>query len=165
MKKYEELYKYSKEALAEELNRFVRADKKASRLINILTFLIGLYGYFCKELIENIYPPENCIETIMLFLLVAELVLLLVSWFNHFEVLRRVSIKKLTINEEFIDFFKKNKLINIYVGLSNENSNAFMRNKRIADRKYDLLESGYEFISYSLIGVLVIMFLYIILCI
>lgn len=46
LRRYAELYEYSKEVLAEELARSYRADEKASKYLTALSLVLGALVFF-----------------------------------------------------------------------------------------------------------------------
>jgi hypothetical protein len=61
---------------------------------------------------------------------------------NHVMKLRPVVSRPL--NQEILDFFENQPLLNIYYGLARENSKAYEQNKTATDKKYTILKWAYN---------------------
>lgn len=144
MKKYKELYDYCKNIFSEEQNRFNRIDLKASQYIAVLTLLIGASGYFGKWLIEKIIPP-NCFLDWALFILgILIFITIIIAWYFNFRVLKQHLILKPPLNDEIINFYNENRLIDIYFSMSDRFRESLEYNQKITNEKAKYLSFGYK---------------------
>jgi hypothetical protein len=151
LEKYRELYAYSTDILLKEHDRFNRADEKASKYSTTFVFLIGIIAYFDKWIFDKLqWPafPVGLPADLTLFMAGAvglfALFLSAVGLFltNHVMKLRPVVSRPL--NQEILDFFENQPLLNIYYGLARENSKAYEQNKTATDKKYTILKWAYN---------------------
>lgn len=157
MEKYKELYNLSKEVLNEELSRFSRIDDKATKYLSILTLVAGVSGFFGKWLIDNLIPPKTTTEWELVILGALLFIMIFVSWFLIFNVLRIHTIIKMPLDAETIDFFDNNELIDIYYALAKGNKDALEENRKITNQKSRRLY--HEYISIIINGIILILFL------
>lgn len=147
--KYKELFEYSKEVYNEELSRFFRIDEKASKYLSILTLLLGGFGYFGIWVLDNMLPPKNFIEWLLLINLILLFLSLIIAWYYNFSALKLHSLIKLPLDSETIEFFNNNEQIDIYFALSKELANTNIKNKNETDKKSKNLFRNYVFIIIS----------------
>jgi hypothetical protein len=147
MEKYKELYELSKEVLAEELDRFNRIDEKASKYLTVLTFLIGIYGFFCNWIITVLLPPTSKLDWLLLLIGGGVFIAVCVSWALIFLALRQRVVIKIPLDDEVLKFFRENRLIDIYYTLAKGNKDALKENREVTDRKARILECGYKAIA------------------
>jgi len=146
MEKYKELYNLSKEVLYEEQNRFNRINEKASKYLTVLTFMVGVYGFFLNLIVNDFIPPKSISEWIIVVLGFLIFSCVIISWFLIFGVLKIQEIKKIPLNSEMINFFDSNNLLDIYYALARGNKDALKTNRDTTDRKSTLLSNGYRMI-------------------
>lgn len=146
MEKYKELYNLSKEVLYEEQNRFNRINEKASKYLTVLTFMMGVYGFFLNLIVNDFIPSKSISEWIIVVLGFLIFSGVIISWFLIFCVLKIHEIKKIPLNFEMINFFDNNNLLDIYYALARGNKDALKINRDTTDRKSKLLSNGYRMI-------------------
>ncbi len=132
IEKYKELYNLAKEAFNEELNRAFRIDEKASKYLTVLTFFIGIYGFFIKEILQIISFPNNFIEWSLFLVLAIILLLLIVTCFKTFSILKVHEYRKIPID---LNFFDKNELIDIYFTMASGIKENMIQNRKTTDKK------------------------------
>jgi len=115
IEKYRELYELSKEVFAEELARSERIDNKASKYLTALTFLLGVFVTFNKQILGSTIPPTNILEWQINIVDILLLVMMVRAWFVIFSVFKIHQYAKIPID---IEFFDNNKLIDIYYAMS-----------------------------------------------
>lgn len=155
IKKYEELYKLSKEGLDEELSRFRRLDEKASRYFTVLSILLvalSLAGWFALDLF---LPPSNILDWLCLSTAIPVFLCCLVALYFIFSVLRTQPLTKFPVDNELLQFFNKHRYLDILYALTRGNINAVAENRAITDRKTRRLTWGYRFIVVLIIFLLV----------
>lgn len=144
MENYKELYALAKEVFNAELDRFYRLEQKASQYLSVLTILLGASGFFMKWLFENFFPPRNRFDVALIILAAATMASLVVAWFAAFSSLRVYQISIIPLNSVWVDFFKKNKLIDIYYYLSQTITAGREHNRRVLSKKGRWMNVGYN---------------------
>jgi uncharacterized tellurite resistance protein B-like protein len=160
IEKYKELYDLSIKVLDEEQQRFNRLEGKAATYFTVLSFLIGIHGIFCSKIISCCIPPEGWFKYVFLGLGLIVLLGLITAWFWAFFVIKQHNITKIPITDEMIDFFKENKLIDIYYTLTKSNKIALEKNRKISNEKANLLLRTYRILSASMILMVLLLVLY-----
>ena len=158
--KYKELYDLSIKVLEEEQQRANRLDEKASRYFSVISFLIGIYGILCSRIIIDCMPHKEWVDVTLIGLGFAILIGLIIAWFLCFAVFRQHVIVKIPLNEEMIEFFNDNKLLDIYYTLARANKDALKENRKISDNKSSLLAWTYRALSVVFIFMAVMIFLF-----
>ncbi len=142
--KYQELYSLSKEIFKEESNRSGNMEKKASIYISMLTFLIGLFGYYGKQFINSLLPPKDLLCWGILLLIAVLFFLSIKTWFHLFKILRLCKYYKMPIP---ITFFHENDLATVYYGMAKGFEKYIVENRENGDRKGLLLNKSYDLIK------------------
>ena len=158
--KYKELFEYAKEVYKEELARFTRIDEKASKYLSILTLILGGFGYFGIWVIDNILPPQNILEWVLLINLILLFASLIAAWFFNFRALRLHSLQKMPLDNETIEFFNDNKSIDIYFAMTKGLSETNSRNKNETDKKSKNLYRNYISTIISVILLIIFTFIF-----
>jgi len=167
LEKYKELYNYSTDILLKELERFNRADEKASKYSTTFVFLLGIVAYFDKWIFDRLQWPDFPIELppdLLLFSAAVvglfALILSVVGFFLSIQAIKLRPVVSRPLNKDMLDFFENQPLLNIYYGLARENSNAYEKNKEATDQKYTVLKRSYFLMKlvFALIAVLVLMY-------
>ncbi|MFA5112144.1 MAG: hypothetical protein WC443_12100 [Desulfobaccales bacterium] len=114
IKKYAELYQMAKEVFAQELDRFHRLDQKASMLLSALTVIIGAFTLAIKGLHPECLPPSSCLEYIIIASCLLLFFCLAKSWYHLVSVLCLHTVRRAPLNEDSLNFFNDNRLIDIY---------------------------------------------------
>lgn len=160
MEKYEELYALSKEVLNEELDRFNRIDEKASKYLTVLTFLIGVYGFFCNWIIKDLLPPTSILGWLLLVVGGILFIAVSISWALIFWALRQRIVRKIPLDDEVLKFFRDNRLVDIYYTLAKGNKDALKENRDVTGRKAKILDYGYKAIAVTICLILIFSFLF-----
>ena len=150
----------SKEVLNEELDRFNRIDEKASKYLTILTFLIGVYGFFCNWIIKDLLPPTSILSWSLLVVGGILFIAVSTSWVLIFWVLRQRVVIKIPLDDEMLNFFHDNRLVDIYYTLAKGNKDALKENRAVTGRKARILDYGYKAIAVTICLVFVFSFLF-----
>jgi hypothetical protein len=150
LEKHRELYNYSTDILLRELERFNKADEKASKYLTTFVFLLGIVAYFDKWIFSTMQWPGFPVELppdkpLFMAGLVGVLALLLsvagVFLTNH--AMKLHPIESRPLNQDMLEFFEKETMRNIYYGLARENSNAYNKNRAATDKKYTMLKRSF----------------------
>jgi len=156
LEKYKELFELSKDVFAEELSRSERIDNKASKYLTALTFLLGVFAVFNKQILQSTIPPENSLEWIIIIVDILLLFLMVVAWFVIFSVFKIHQYAKIPID---VDFFDNNELIDIYYAMSKGLKSNNEQNKENGDKKSKRLYHGYILIQIIVILLCIFSFL------
>ena len=156
LEKYKELFELSKDVFAEELSRSERIDNKAAKYLTALTFLLGVFAVFNKQILQSTIPPDNSLEWIIITVDILLLFFMVVAWFRIFSVFRIHQYAKIPID---IDFFDKNELIDIYYAMSKGLKSYNEQNKEKGDKKSKRLYHGYILIQIIVILLCIFSFL------
>lgn len=157
MDKYEHLFNLAKSVFQEELDRFYRIDGKASQYLTILTLLIGAGGYFGNWVIDNAFPPSSFIEWLLFLLACGIIASLVFAWYFNFRVLKSHALIKLPLDDETIEFYSNNELVDIHYAMTNGIKDALNKNKATTDKKSKFLFRGYKAILTT--GTLLLIFI------
>jgi hypothetical protein len=139
--KYQELYALAKDAFAQELARSASIEQKATVYISILTFLLGIFGFFSRQVLAAILPPQDVLSWVLAVTLAAFLLLVICTWFLLFRILRLYRYSKIPIP---IEFFHENKLATVYYGMAKGIRENLNINREHGDRKGRLLDRAYD---------------------
>lgn len=157
IEKYKELYDLSKEVFSEELGRSARIDDKASKYLTVITFLLGAYAFFCKRILDSILPPKSFLEWFLVIVAGLLLLFLIIAWFIIFWIFKIHEFIKIPID---IDFFKDNKLIDVYYGLSKGIKINLLENRKQINRKSKNLYYGYISICVIVVTLVILSILF-----
>jgi len=163
LQKYKELYDFSIKLLNDEQERFVRLDEKASRYLSVLTLLFGLYVFFAQWLIaeKRLLRPASYLDWALLLVMFLAFVAILVAWYLTFSVLRIHLLERVVLDQETIDYFDGNTLIDVYYGTAKGLATAFARNAQATDRKSEKLAWSYRMIKVCVLLLILLSILYI----
>jgi hypothetical protein len=162
IEKYKELYELSLGVLKEEQDRFNRIDDKASKYFTIVFFLLGIYGFFGKSIIDKIRFPFSNFEWFLIILAIIILIILTISFFIIFKALRIQRLKVIPLTLEMIKFFQDNKLIDIYFALTKGNEEAYRENLEVTKYKAKMLNIGYILINTTVVLLIIFSICYLI---
>ncbi|MFY0683524.1 MAG: hypothetical protein JXR20_03165 [Balneola sp.] len=162
IQKYYELYLFGKEKLREEKERYDRVDDKINRLLNIITLLIGICGFFGQWVLQDIFPLLGFIEWAIFVLLVLLFLVLLYSWYVILYADRLHDLSFPPLNEETRDFFKQNNSIDIYYHLSKNYMEAVDYNRTKTDNKIWYLKLSHNLLKVNFLLLAIMLILYII---
>ena len=160
LRKYAELYEYSKAVLAEELARSYRADEKASKYLTVLSLVLSAFVFFFQQL-ENkkLLPPQGMLDCLIFLSMIVLFVAFLVAWWFVFSCLRIDKFMKPPLDQDTLEFYDSKRLIDIYYAMTKGNMNALMYNKGVGDRKAQALYHGYLAMKVAVIAAVVLFFL------
>jgi len=151
MEKYRELFNSSKYVLDEELKRSARIDDKASKYLAVLIVMFGLLSFLFKWSLDAFTPFIGVLDYVGILLLLLFTLFLALAFYLCFRVLKIHERLVMPMNDEMINFYNDNRLIDIYFALSKKFKKAYQENKMIGDRKGIQLYWGYKFIICSFI--------------
>jgi hypothetical protein len=105
---------------------------------------------------DNLFPAHAVLDWVLATLGLGLFLSLVFSWFKIFSVFRIHQLKVMPLNDETMEFFDNNRLLDIYYALAKGNKAALEENRRTSDAKSKLLSAGYKGILGS--GVFFILF-------
>ena len=157
LKKYKELYKLSIKVLENDHKRFIRIDEKAYQYLSVFTLLIGIYGFFIKWIIENIIPPQNYLDLLLILMVILLMASLCYTWFIIFSIVKITSLLKMPID---VKFFDDNKLIDIYHALARGNKEALDSNMIKTNKKAILLNKAHKWMNITVLIIIIFSILF-----
>jgi hypothetical protein len=155
----EELYKVAKEIFVAEHQRFIRLETKAFSYLTVLTFVIGFSVPLGVKFFGQLIPPTSFSGFLLLNLLIISMVGLVVTWFIAFSAVKVSKTPSLPLNFELVDFFKKNRMIDIHYALSKGYSKEWKKLVAINDRKAHFVTIAHTSILVNVVLLLFIFFL------
>lgn len=158
IEKYKELFYLSKEVFNEEMNRSARMDEKASKYLAVLTFLLGIFGFFSEKIYKSIIPPHHCLEWILLSTFAILIIVLVSAWLYTFRVLQIRNFEKIPID---IDFFANQRLITVYDGMTRTIKSSVEYNREKGNEKSKFLSNGYKLMISTVFLLIIISVLFV----
>jgi hypothetical protein len=160
MDKYKELYDYAMDVLLKERDRFNRADEKAAKFSGMSVFLIGVNAFFSKTIIDTALPPHGSLEWLMVVVGAVALSFSASGWYVSNSVIRLSKFRSRRLDQDMLDFFRTNKLVNVYYALTKQIAAAYRENLGITDRKYHIIRRADMMLRISVAGTLALALLY-----
>lgn len=157
--KWKVLYKYSRQSLDEEVNRYQLLDAKAIKLLNTTSVVLTVFLAFLNWFINL----SNATFSIYIYLLSSAAFLTIsIAWFYYFRSMRPTKVPRMPLNPNTFELFKAEKLCNIYIALHKTCLSSVEDSCEINEKKASYLKLGYYFtaLSSALIFILVCMVSY-----
>ncbi len=161
MDKYKELYDFAREAVAQSEARFDAVDAKASNYLSVFTVLLGAAGFFVKWVADSLIPPGDLLESILGILAVMTAGLVAATWVQLLRVLKVHRIQVIPLNDETIKFFRHNRVVDVYFGLSRTLTDVWGVNQSVNEAKLRALTRAYRLMMVTLVLVVAFAFLYV----
>lgn len=117
--------------------------------------MLGAFAFFGKYILASILPPANPLEWLLTLVTAGVLVLLVITWFFAFRVLRVTWFRKIPID---IDMFDNNRLIDTYYAYSRGIKKWWEFNRDEGDLKSRALNHAYDLVRLTVV-------LFVILCV
>ncbi len=152
--KWEKLFNLSKEIYKEEIDRFLHIDNKASRYISVITILFGLTGIVFKISFIYFFKFEDKFDYMGAILVSIFIILLALGWLYSFRAIKIQQYRGVTLNDKWIKFYWKERLIDIYYGYIKRFKNAISLIAFQRDRKATFLKYSYNFVMYSILALI-----------
>jgi len=149
-KRYEELYKYSKEVYDEQKKRVENVELKAARFLPLLALLLGVGAIGIKEtaVILKISPG------ISVFFVIPYFFFYITSICSIFAFLGTVairSVKSPSVDENVIEYFNQHQYLAIIYSFSHSYLEYARAASETARRKYEALKWAYRMLVASVI--------------
>jgi hypothetical protein len=158
--KYKELYDLAREAAAQTEARFDQIDAKASTYLAVFTVLLGGAGYFVKWVPDQLLPPRDPLQWLLTILAIPTAGLVTATWVSLLQVLRVHQIRVLPFNEATVQYFRTNRLVDVYYNVARSLSEAWVANQAVNDRKLAKLTGAYRMMNVTVVLVLFFSLLY-----
>jgi len=160
LRKFSELYEHSKAVLAEELARSHRADEKASKYLTALSLVLAALLFFFQQLVmQKLLPPQGMLDFLIFQVMIVLFVAAVLAWWMVFSCLRNDKFIKPPLDQNTLDFFDVNELIDIFYAMSKGNMEALAHNKLVGDRKSQALYRGYWAMNIAVAAVAILFLL------
>ena len=157
LKKYRELYNLTLKIYDDENKRYEYLELKAFRFLSALTIILGIYSYIFSSLeIYNFKYSQDYFDIILKILGIILLSSLIICWIVFLTVMITKNLKALPVKKS-IEFYKENKLIDIYNTMSKGIDDAVLENREVTEKKVKKLEYGYKILIIN--GILIILLL------
>ncbi|OGU44208.1 MAG: hypothetical protein A2000_14000 [Ignavibacteria bacterium GWB2_36_8] len=160
LKKYEELYSLSKEILKKEHDRFVNLEEKSHRQFSLLIIILGFLSLNFNEYIMMWNYCSGLWENLFLIFLLVTLVLIFMAIIFYAKSISFGKYKSTVLNSDLIEHFKKNKYIDVIFSLSKRNSEDFLINNSLANRKLDNAVIAFLFTKIIISFIAILLLLY-----
>ena len=130
-------------------------DQKAAWLFSAVTVLLGGAIYFVQLLGNEFLPPESAAEAVLLLMGLVPLGTALWAWRCLLHALRGQRLEVLTVNQELLEFWRKNARVNIYYFIAKQCAKAHHANRYVIHVKGEWVERGYKALTSTLMMLLV----------
>jgi len=155
--KYRELYALAKDVFAQEIARSASIEQKASIYLSIHTFILGIFGFFSRQVLSTVLPPRDCLSWLLIIGLTVFLGLIISTWFILFQILRLYRYANLPIP---LEFFHKNTLATVYYGMAKGMRDNLQINRKHGDVKGRMLDRAYDLMRIMVILLLLLCMLF-----
>jgi hypothetical protein len=162
LKKYEELYALSKEAVAEGIERIRKTDEKAHKFSTLSGLLMVVSAVGGKSVIESVVPPGTLFAWVSLISYLLFFAVILFAFVNILRSMRVSTLGTSGVNKEVMDFFDKEEdYLDILYALTRRNNDIVESNDALCRDKLKCLLKTYNalLLSVGLISVLVVSFI------
>lgn len=145
VRKYEDLYKVTKEIFEREIKRDGSVEEKALRYLTVIGLLIAAAGYVTKEPLAGIVLPLSEFEYIVLLFILGFWLTLLSAAIIIFRVL---SIRDIHVpfNKGIVEYYDENSYLDILYASSLNHVELDQKNQIQTNRRARLLIAGHYFI-------------------
>lgn len=161
-RKYRALYELSKELLFREHEHFTRLEQKASALLSVFTVLVPASAFFTKWTVDNVVPPDDVLESLLLAAALGLVVSALLAWVRLLLVFRLADYRRIPLNQKLLTFFDQHDELDVYFGLAWGIADAYATNREVTADKVETLARGYRQILWTLTFVVAFAWLYVV---
>jgi len=162
LRKYEELYRLTKEGLQEERARSIRLDEKAERYLTVLTVLAGVGAVAGPTLFQALQPLKSFLDYAAIATSAAVLIVVVAAAWRTLRVLRIQAWRTLEINGEAIRLFVDNSYLNVIYSLTQDYVMTVKVNReKVTNRKAEQLGRAYGLIVLAFRLALLAIFVYV----
>jgi len=149
------MYDLAKNLYDEELALFYQLEDKANKYLNAISILFGLVLLSFKWIIDEIMPPQNFTEIVILIFSVITIISFAIVWALSFRVIKLSRIPRLKFDDDFIQAFEKYENEKIYSFLTDRFKQCYSETKEINKAKAKDLKASRD-IAYTALFFLVL---------
>lgn len=142
--KYRALFELSKELLFREHEHFTRLEQKASALLSIFTLLIPAAAFFAKWSVDNVVPPGDVFDWLLLAIALSLLASAAGTWGRLLYVFKLAEYSRIPLDQRMLDFFDRHDEIDVYYALACGIAAAYADNRAVTERKAEQLTGAYR---------------------
>jgi hypothetical protein len=155
IKKYEELYKLSKEAYTGEIQRFDAAEAKVGRYLSLIVVVLGTTSVGAAEFSRLFRATSSVIGNVFLIAYFFTVVLAVGAGSFFLRALAIQVVPLLPLGSEVIDHFDRNSYLDAVYSLSREFQRAAAQVRAETNEKFRLAATGYTlFVAAIVFGVI-----------
>ncbi len=158
IKKYEALYKYSKEMISDESMRKIRVEEKAIKYLTAMNILLIFLLFFFKEII-NIEYRFFCIYIIEIIIIFSLLIMILISILLIIYTIDLSSYNIYSLEDTF-ECFEEYDYDEVLYRLSKDLKKTHNEFMKITDKKVNILKISICFLKISIITLICLLFLH-----
>ncbi len=158
-RKYEELYHLAQRVFSDTKDRFFRLEEKVARHLTVVGLFLVLYGIAFKIIYEELFPPNDIVDYVLLVLLLVVLVIVILTVWYLLKSLQVEGIKRPIIDDGMFKFFNQNEYINIIYGLTKSYANATKENIATTECKIPNISRAHRLIQLSVLLLGVVFFI------
>lgn len=145
LRKYEDLYRVTKEILEREIKRDASVEEKALRYLTVTGLLIAAAGYAGKEPLAGVMPPTSLVAWLCIIVFGLFWLFLLAAVITMFRVLSIRDIH-LPLNEGLVEYYDRHSYMDILYASSLNHAELDKSNQIVTNRRANLLGVGHHLI-------------------
>tara|TARA_R110002050_G_scaffold287828_2_gene439238 strand:- start:224 stop:742 length:519 start_codon:yes stop_codon:yes gene_type:complete len=149
LEKFKILYEHQKNQFEKEIERFRRLEEKATKYFGSMTIAVGGYLFLARWAMENIIPPKNMIDWLVIISMAITFISFMSSWSFSFRATRLSDIIRMPSNGYLIDYFSDNERGVVLLGLSRKYSEAIVEIEGKYKEKLVLVRKTYSEITFT----------------
>lgn len=150
--KYEFLYDYARQAFQDELERRRTLESKAAKYLSFFSIAILAYSLILRYLSSVFFPPENCLQYLILLIVALAYILMIWAWSLLFRSLKFVDMPRLPLDHSFLDKYEPKSLVTLHYVLTRTCVNGLSSARKENGKQLRYLEKAYEKIKLSMIA-------------
>ena len=149
LEKYKVLYEHQKNQFEKEVERYRRLEEKATKYFGSMTIAVGAYLFLARWAIENITPPKNPIDWVVIISIAITFLSFMSSWSFSFRATKLSDIIRMPSDATLIDYFTDNQRGTVLLGLSRKYSEAITEIGKNYREKLALVRKTYSEITFT----------------
>ena len=152
IRKHEELYLLSKEALTDEIGRNYRLEEKATRIMQAASLVLVLHGFFIRDILGTEFTTASWFSIGLTIWFMVNVGLILWSIFQLIGIYKLARLKKNWITDKEIEYFESNTYVNIIYSLAKQNSTDAAYNRKENNTKAHAITNGYGLLRIGIVS-------------
>lgn len=150
VRKYEDLYRVTKEILEREIKRDASVEEKALRYLTVIGLLIAAAGYSVKEPLVMVSSSASGLNTLCIIVFAVLWLILLIAVIIMFRVL---SIREIhvPINRGIVEYYDAHCYLDILYASSLNHTELDEKNQIQTNRRASLLKLGHYLILIAIL--------------